>query len=173
MENDETGPVGWKSKLLVGSSSKKCLLSPEGNVYKSRLGAYKYLIKYGSEEKIEEMRNLLIYDGWKQFLPAGCMYKKKECNNQYLIEGGEKLAGNDVSLKHFKENEKYTNKLDDLYRFFAELKTDNFSSALDESYHKSSITGNLRWLVQSGVEEEQINKWSAWKLVGRATNISQ
>ena len=64
IENDDSVPKGWKSKLWLGSATKKCLLSPEGQIFNTRIGAYKYLLKYGTEEQVQEMRTLLGHDGW-------------------------------------------------------------------------------------------------------------
>merc|ERR1719370_787824 len=59
VENDPSVPVGWKSKLWIGSSSKKCLMDPTGRMFKSRLAAFRYLCKAalidqlrGKEEEI-------------------------------------------------------------------------------------------------------------------------
>merc|ERR1719470_263508 len=157
VENDSSVPKGWKSKLWVGSASKKCLLSPDGKVFKSRIGAYKYLLKCGSQEQIEEIKTMLGYDGYQSYdlLPAGWMYKKKEYNNLYLTETGEKLNGNNEALKKVKANINLSE--EDLHKFFAEQKSDNFNSSL-KSYHEPSKTGNLKWLVESGASEEEINK---------------
>eukprot|EP00092_Neocalanus_flemingeri_P037514 GFUD01040848.1.p1 GENE.GFUD01040848.1~~GFUD01040848.1.p1 ORF type:complete len:1678 (+),score=428.68 GFUD01040848.1:552-5036(+) len=161
VENDPTVPKGWKSKFWTGSETKKCLLSPEGQVFNSRLGAFRYLIKYGTSDQVEEMRNLLITcDGWQSYdlLPAGWLYKKKEYNNLYLTELGEKLSGNNLALKRIRESENYANKVEDLHKFFTHQKTEKFNTSLNETSHKSSKTGSLRWLVESEAEEEQINK---------------
>jgi len=160
IENDDSVPKGWKSKLWLGSATKKCLLSPEGQIFNTRIGAYKYLLKYGTQEQVQEMRILLGHDGWKDYalLPAGWLYKKKDYSNLYLTDLGEKLSGNKLALKFCREDEKYAHKLNDLHRFVQQQKTENFGTSLEDSYSKSTITGHLRWLVESNAEEEKIKK---------------
>ena len=147
-------PDDWQSRNEDGAANipdnehKETQLSPEGQIFNSRIGAYKYLLKYGTKEQVQEMRTLLGHDGWKDYalLPAGWLYKKKDYNNLYLTDLGEKLSGNRLALKFCKENEKYALKLNDMHRFLQEQKTGKFSTSLEESYSTSTRTGHLRWL---------------------------
>ena len=68
IEDDETVPKGWKTKIN-DSTGRKCFLSRNNQVIMStRRGAMKALIKSGAaEEEVEEMRSLLLHDGWKEF----------------------------------------------------------------------------------------------------------
>jgi len=160
VENDPSVPVGWKSKLWIGSSSKKCLMDPTGRMFKSRLAAFRYLCKSGTEDQLTEMRRVLGSDGWQEYalLPPGWLYKKKEYNNLYLTNMGEKLSGNNIAVKEVQGNSEYNEKvMEDLYKFFEEQKTQEFNSSL-KPYQQSSKSGNLRWLVESGADEEAISK---------------
>merc|ERR1719186_1114796 len=42
--------------------------------------------------------------------------------------------------------------------FFEEQKSEKFNSSSNESFRKSSRTGNLRWLIESGADSDQLNK---------------
>ena len=96
MPKDTTVPAGWRYKR----KSKK-IVSPNGEVFRSRRGALKAMVNSEnySMEEIEEMRYMLRHERWRESddLPRCWMIRdgRRKHGSEFLGPGGEFF----VSLK--------------------------------------------------------------------------
>ena len=87
--NDTTVPKEWGiKKFSFGKNTLWKLLSPQGTIFQGRRAALKFMIdeKY-PDEKIEEMRSYLKYDGWLSDprLPEKWFFKKSKNHNASFV----------------------------------------------------------------------------------------
>ena len=107
--NDEGIPEGWRIKRFkIGNNEGSRFLSPEGRMFQGRRAALKYMIdeKY-PEEKIDEMRSYLKYDGWltDPKLPAKWFFKKKDRSGSvYFVSANGEYLQSKESLRINKNN---------------------------------------------------------------------
>ena len=145
-------PKGWSVRMLKGSRSQEWIRSPQGEQYRTRLGALKHLInsENSSKSEINEMRQKAVeFEGWKMdsFLPKLWMSK--------MTWTGISMKGNKKPKKLPKPQYKYFSKEGFTFRNVTEVVEHLAASAL---YSDNDIKK-----CQAGIQEEhdaKVNKVS-------------
>ena len=109
LADEEIIPFGWKYRVLEGKKSKLYFLSPDGHEFSSRHAALLHMIVNAyQEEEIEEMRNSLSVEGWKQIdcLPSGWRMKGAT-EKKFLARNGEIIKGFSAALASIRESDEY------------------------------------------------------------------
>ena len=161
-EPDVTLPANWKSRPSKTVPTSRCVLSPEGMFFESKIKAYKYLCEQKDSEEVRmEMKSMLIkHNGYQEspLLPKDWLFKHDKILNScsYLTETGFRLQSTSSAWTFITKQQEHNSEIADNYKKFLSQFSISIKPEDPLQWNENDDTIPKGWLSRSFPQKQTI-----------------
>lgn len=164
-EPDVTLPENWKSRPSKTVPTSRCVLSPEGMFFESKIKAYKYLCEQKDSEEVKnvrmEMKSMLIkHNGYQEspLLPKDWLFKHDKILNScsYLTETGYRLQSTSSACTIMSKQYEHNPEIVDNFKTFLSQFSISIKPEDPLQWNENDATIPKGWLSRSFPQKQTI-----------------